>query len=185
MSDRLPITPETRVAQLLQAYPELEEVLVAAAPAFSKLKNPVLRRTIARVTSLRRAAEVGGLPARELVARLRAAAGLPDEPTRDEVRGDDGDDADGPAPWVDAARVRWTVDADAVLESGSEPISDVMRRAAELGPDDLGLIRSSFRPAPLIELLQSRGFRVAVVRSGSSHATFIGPEREDDSAARD
>jgi len=75
MTDPLPITPETKVAALLEAYPELEPVLIAAAPAFNKLSNPVLRRTIARVTSLRRAAEVAGIPMRELVVRLRAAAG--------------------------------------------------------------------------------------------------------------
>jgi hypothetical protein len=36
---------------------------------------------------------------------------------------------------------------------------------------------SSFRPAPLIELLESRGFRAAVVRSGAAFATFIGPRQ--------
>lgn len=44
MSDPLPITPATRVGELLDAYPELEEVLVAAAPPFARLANPVLRR---------------------------------------------------------------------------------------------------------------------------------------------
>ncbi|MHC4830644.1 MAG: DUF1858 domain-containing protein [Planctomycetota bacterium] len=44
----LPITPETKVAQLLQHYPELEETLIAMAPAFKKLRNPVLRRSVAK-----------------------------------------------------------------------------------------------------------------------------------------
>jgi len=175
MTDPLPITPETKVAALLEAYPELEPVLIAAAPAFNKLSNPVLRRTIARVTSLRRAAEVAGLPVRELVVRLRAAAGLPDGELEAEPAVEAGADADGAAPWVDPGRVRWTVDADRILEAGHEPISEVLRRSAELGADDLGLIRSSFRPAPLIELVEGRGFRTAVVRSGGSFATFIGP----------
>ena len=173
MTDALPITPDTKVAQLLEAYPELEPVLIAAAPAFSKLSNPVLRRTIARVTSLRHAAEVAGLPVRDLVTRLRAAAGLP--PDLEPAADGGGGETDGPAPWVDAARVRWTIDADRMLESGQEPMSEVLRRTAELGTDDLGLIRSSFRPAPLIELLEGRGFRTAVVRSGAAFATFIGP----------
>jgi hypothetical protein len=174
VTERPPITPDTKVAQLLEAYPELEPVLIAAAPAFSKLSNPVLRRTIARVTSLRRAAEVAGLPVRDLVMRLRTAAGLPAGlGTADDCT----TDADGPAPWVDAARVRWTIDADSMLESGHEPMSEVMRRTAELGSDDVGLIRSSFRPAPLIELLEGRGFRTAVVRSGAAFATFIGPRQ--------
>lgn len=172
MSAPLPITPATRVGELLDAYPELEEVLIAAAPPFAKLANPVLRRTIARVTSLERAAQVGGIPVRDLVLRLREAAGLAsadDLPADEEAA-----NADGPAPWVDAARVRWTVDADVLLENGTHPISEVQRRALALEGDDVGLIRSSFRPAPLIELLEGQGFRTAVVRSGDGFATFVG-----------
>lgn len=172
MSAPLPITPATRVGELLDAYPELEEVLIAAAPPFAKLANPVLRRTIARVTSLERAAQVGGIPVRELVLRLREAAGLSSDV---DLPADEAPEpAEGPAPWVDAARVRWTVDADALLENGTQPISEVQRRALALEGDELGMIRSSFRPAPLIEMLEGRGFRTAVVRSGDSFATFVG-----------
>jgi hypothetical protein len=172
VTERPPITPDTKVAELLEAYPDVEPVLIAAAPAFSRLTNPVLRRTIARVTSLKRAAEVAGLPVRDLVTRLRSAAGLPAD--LEEAADENAGPPDGPAPWVDAARVRWTIDADSMLESGHEPMSEVMRRTFELGADDLGMIRSSFRPAPLIELLEGRGFRTAVVRSGNAFATFIG-----------
>jgi hypothetical protein len=170
----LPITPETKVAHLLDAYPQLEQVLVDAAPAFSKLANPVLRRTIARVTTLARAAEVAHIPVRELVGRLREAAGFGSDNSETTTDFEDTAEDEGPVPWVDAARVRWTVDADTLLEAGQEPISEVVRRAETLDGDDLGLIRSSFRPAPLIELLESRGFRTAAVRSEDSFATFIG-----------
>lgn len=172
MNTSVPITPETKVAHLLEAYPQLEQVLIDAAPAFSKLRNPVLRRTIARVTTLKRAAEIADIPVRDLVLRLREAAGIADSDLPPEL--DVASDAEGPAPWVDAARVRWTVDADRLLEAGQEPISDVLARANSLEGDDLGLIRSSFRPAPLIELLHNQRFRTAVVRSGDSYATFIG-----------
>jgi len=174
MKDRPPITPETKVAALLEAYPELEEVLIAAAPPFAKLRNPVLRRTIARVTSLERAASVGGISARELVLTLRAAVGL--ESGGEDLNGldDSPTEADGPADWVDASRVRWTVDADALLEAGSQPISEVQQRARTLKGDDLGMIRSSFRPAPLIEMLESKDYRTAVVSSENGFVTFVG-----------
>ena len=58
---RCPITPATKVAELLESWPELEEALVAQAPAFRRLKNPVLRRTVARVATLEQAAGVGGI----------------------------------------------------------------------------------------------------------------------------
>ena len=183
MNHSPPITPQTKVAELLDAYPELEQLLIDAAPAFGKLRNPLLRRTIARVTTLARAAEIAQIPVGELVGRLREAAGLAsdDSDRCADVAGAAADD--GPASWVDAARVRWTVEADRLLEAGTEPISEVLARAGDLDVDDLGLVRSSFKPAPLIELLEKRGFRTAAVRSGESYATFIGrlsPSEADD-----
>jgi len=48
MKKELIITPQIKVAELLETYPQLEEVLIDLSPTFKKLKNPVLRRTIAR-----------------------------------------------------------------------------------------------------------------------------------------
>ncbi|HPA51566.1 MAG TPA: DUF1858 domain-containing protein, partial [Thermoanaerobaculia bacterium] len=100
----LPITPETKVGELLEAYPELEETLVAIAPAFSKLKNPVLRRTVARVATLAQAARVGGVEVRTLVGTLRQAAGLAGEPTAAEAAAA-GEILAAPPAWHDEARV--------------------------------------------------------------------------------
>ena len=76
MADRVDIAPGTKLADLLDSWPGLEDELIKIAPPFAKLRNPVLRRTIARVTTLRQAAGVGGVPLPELIARLRSAAGL-------------------------------------------------------------------------------------------------------------
>jgi hypothetical protein len=69
------VTPETKVAALLDAYPELEDALIKLAPPFKKLKNPLLRRSVARVASLRQAASAARLPVEDLVNHLRAAVG--------------------------------------------------------------------------------------------------------------
>lgn len=69
------ITPDTKVGELLTHYPELEESLLQFSPAFAALKNPVLRRTVAQVTSLRQAAKVGNANIVEMVDTLRQAVG--------------------------------------------------------------------------------------------------------------
>ena len=46
------ITSSTKVAALLEEYPELEDVLMAMAPPFKKLRNPFLRKSVAKVASL-------------------------------------------------------------------------------------------------------------------------------------
>lgn len=51
------INLQTKVAELLGAYPQLEEQLLKLSPTFAKLKNPILRRTVAKVTSLQQAAK--------------------------------------------------------------------------------------------------------------------------------
>ena len=56
MDTPLVITPKTKVMQLLDAYPALESLLIETIPAFEKLRNPVLRKTVARITSLQQAA---------------------------------------------------------------------------------------------------------------------------------
>jgi hypothetical protein len=61
-----PILPSTKVAALLERYPELEDVLIGLAPPFKKLKNPLLRKGVAKVASLKHAAAVGGMPVNDL-----------------------------------------------------------------------------------------------------------------------
>jgi hypothetical protein len=60
-SVKIMITPRTRVGDLLYAYPQLENVLIDMSSAFEKLKNLILRNTIARVATLSQVAAVGGL----------------------------------------------------------------------------------------------------------------------------
>jgi hypothetical protein len=57
-----PIGPEMTVGALLEAYPELESVLVEMAPAFAKLRNPVVRRTVAKVAGVADPTAVAGFP---------------------------------------------------------------------------------------------------------------------------
>jgi hypothetical protein len=73
--EKLIITPKTKIYDLLESYPELEDVLTGAAPEFKKLRNPVLRKTITRITNISQAATIGGLNVEELVNRLREKVG--------------------------------------------------------------------------------------------------------------
>ena len=66
----LMITPETRVGALLDAHPELEVTLIGIAPTFKALKNPVLRRTVAKVATLEQAARIADLTAFFMLGEL-------------------------------------------------------------------------------------------------------------------
>jgi hypothetical protein len=156
---RSPITPATKVADLLDSWPELEDVLIARAPAFRRLKNPVLRRTVARVATLEQAAGVGGVAVRDLVGALRRAAGIgPEEALVDGSPASPATD-EAPPDWLEASRVVATLDADALLETGEVPLPRVNERARALAAGELLRVDSGFRPAPLVEALSKRGFR--------------------------
>lgn len=152
-----PITPETKVGELLEAYPQLEETLVATAPAFSRLKNPILRRTVARVATLAQAARVGGVEVRTLVGTLRQAAGLPGEPTAAEAAAA-GEVLEAPPAWHDEAKVAARIDADEVLAKGEHPLGAVQGAAAALPKGGELLLLSSFLPAPLVDAMRKKGF---------------------------
>ena len=159
-----PITPETKVGDLLEAYPALEETLVSMAPAFSKLKNPILRRTVARVATLAQAARVGGVEVRTLVGTLRQAAGLSAEPTAAEAAAS-GEVLDAPPGWFDEARIAARLDADEILAKGDHPLGAVQGAAAGLPRGGQILLTSSFLPAPLVDAMRGRGFETASWRA--------------------
>lgn len=168
----LPITPETKVGDLLAAYPALEETLVSMAPAFAKLKNPVLRRTVARVATLAQAARVGGVDVREMVTSLRRAAGLGGEPSADEAAAA-GDVLDTVPEWLDEARVVARLDADEILARGDHPLGAVQGVAAALPRGGQILLTSGFFPAPLVDAMRGRGFQTASYRAGDGRIATL------------
>ncbi len=153
MSDQLIITPRTKVGDLLKAYPELEEKLIELAPEFKKLKNPVLRRTIARVTSLQQAARVGGVPVDKIVNTLRKEIGQTDM----EIKDRESIKADKP-DWFDEKKVTLTFDARQVIANGGHPLDKVLKETRELGEDEIYQLITPFMPAPLIDKVMEQGF---------------------------
>ncbi len=171
-SDEL-ITPDTKVAALLERYPVLEETLINTVPAFSALRNPFLRKTVARVTSLQQAAKVGGVDVVDLVNSLRKVVGQ-------ETLGNIFYDEELAIPFssseLDAWKMRVTksLDVRPLLEQGIHP-KDMIREAAESlsGQECLEFV-TGFIPTPLIELLQQQGFAVKVfVASPAEVRTYV------------
>jgi hypothetical protein len=154
MNDRPVISPDLKIGALLEAYPELEEVLITAAPAFAKLRNPVLRRTVARVTTLRQAARVGDLSLGELIGRLRRAAGCPDE-----WQAEPEDVQEVRPTWLDSISVKDEYDARAEIEGGGHPLPVVLAALKQLQPGEGYALVTPFTPAPLIDRARQLGFR--------------------------
>jgi len=150
------VTLDTKIYDLLRAYPFLEEELIRLNPKYKKLKNPILRRTIARVASVRQAAAVGGIDPLELLNFIRQKVGQPPiEPTKS---GGDSSPA-APPSWIqEEPKVR--LDANALLDEGKNPLAETQRALKGMAPGELLLLVSDFRPEPLIEEMRKRGYEV-------------------------
>jgi len=146
--DKLIITPKTKIYELLEAYPQLEDVLIGEAPQFTKLKNPVLRKTIARVTTLAQAAVVGGLKVEELVLKLRKEVGQEDT---DALEAGEVKINTLKPDWYESSTVVETLDIRDKLNQGEHPIHDVMSAIKKLKDNELLKVVAPFIPAPLIE----------------------------------
>jgi hypothetical protein len=155
--ETLTITPETKLKKLLEVYPELEDVLIKMSPSFAKLKNPLLRKTVAKVATLQQIANVGGIPVSELVNKLRDAAGVEAEFDSSES----GSTASEPVPdWFDEARVISAINADKILDVGNHPLEVVGSALRDLEDGQILKLTASFTPDPLIEKFRAKGYRI-------------------------
>jgi hypothetical protein len=148
------ITPDSRLGELLERWPALEEVLLALSPHFRALRNPVLRRTIARVATLRQVSSVSGVSLGVLIERLRAGAGLAPAPVAEE--------SGGPPPerpaWAAEGPATRSHDARQAIEAGEHPLPRVMADLAGLAGDDVYQLLTPFVPAPLVDMARGKGF---------------------------
>jgi uncharacterized protein len=92
------ITHETKVHDLLEEYPYLLDFLADLKPEFGKLRNPVLRNTVARVASLATVAEMGEMSVDELIDAVTS------EIARHEIHAGDATSAAAADPATRAAR---------------------------------------------------------------------------------
>ncbi len=166
------ITPEMKVAALLDAYPDLEALLYEIAPAFAKLRNPMLRKTVAKVTTLRQAARVANVALATMINQLRQAVG---QSPGDDLSTDKDSESTKPA-WVEQARVVQTFDARSAIERGEQPMGRVMAELKKLTSREVYELITPFVPAPLIDLAVKQGFEAWSTDSGDGvvHTYFRG-----------
>jgi hypothetical protein len=179
MSGKPAITPQTKVAELLDAYPELESRLMDYVPAFEKLKNPVLRKTIARVATLETAASMAGIPVEKLVAALRKILGLTETEHETAAAAErtkmQPDNNPGRPAWLEQSRIAQAVNADEYLNRGEHPLNTVFQLVKDLKPGEAVRLTSTFRPIPLIEKMEQAGHAVWCVENEPGRFdTFIG-----------
>lgn len=164
------ITPHTKVGALLDAHPELEETLIAAVPAFVKLKNPILRATVAKFATLEHAAKVGNLPLPDLICLIRKALGQ-ESPVIEEAMASS--IATTWPPWFREPSVVTRLEVASVLAEGGHPLSKAKQALNAHPPGAIVLLTSDFEPAPLLAQVQQEGLLAACIKEGSAFRTAL------------
>jgi len=169
-SAALSITPDTKIAALLKTYPNLESALIKISPAFAKLQNPLLRKTVAKITSLRQAAQIGKVPLGTLINELRRAAGQEAVETAESAS----TDFSAAPAWFDPAKITVTLDARPIIESGGHPLNQVLDEISLLEPGQIFKLTTPFLPAPMLEIVKQKGFKIfAEEPDGNTVNTYI------------
>ncbi len=163
---KLIITPKTKILELIEAYPQLENVLVEFAPAFKNLKNPVLRRTVAKVASLQQAAAIGNVAVGTLVNRLRKEVG------QDLFSGGTDTTYNTTQPaWFNADKVVTVFDARDMLAAGEQPVNRVIADLAAMKENEIYSLLAPFLPAPLIDKALSLNIQHWVAKTDGDEVT--------------
>lgn len=153
---KLIITPKTKIYDLLEAYPKLEEVLIGMAPQLKKLRNPVLRKTITKVTSLSQAASIGGLNVEELIIRLRTEVG---QTTTEPIETEGSNYTTEQPVWFKTSKEVATIHISDMLNQGEQPVHEVLSAVKKLDENEMLKVVAPFIPAPLIDKSLSMGYQ--------------------------
>lgn len=147
------ITPKSKLMQVLDEFPQLEDRLIEYIPAFKDLKNPILRKTIARIATMQQVAAIGKIKVEDLINMLRKLVG------QDCIESSDDFKVNREKPeWFDKDKVSKSFDARDMLARGEHPINQVISDLNEMSNGETYELIASFLPVPLIEKGSSLGF---------------------------
>jgi hypothetical protein len=170
------ITGQSRLFDILEAYPSLEAQIVNIAPPFRNLTNPILRRTVGKLATLEKVAQIGGMDAGKLVNTLRRAVGqaeLSEEtPVPLSVRFTP---AANDPEWINA-KPDHIVNGTELLRHGEVPLGRINELLGLLAPGGLILLVTDFEPSPILDALRKQNrqvFHKMHPDQPDQHLTFI------------
>lgn len=154
------INPSTKVYDLLNTYPELEETLIGIAPPFKKLRNPILRKSIAKIATLKNISSVGNIPLNELINKIKKAVGqkITDDQYEDE-------EYFGVKPdWFSTDKISISIDEEKSKNKDQMTIVAILKEARNVKQGEIIELITTFLPAPGIDTMKSKGYSVWTIK---------------------
>jgi ABC-type transport system substrate-binding protein len=161
MREEIDINPSTKVKDLLDTYPELEDELISIAPPFKKLKNPLIRRTVAKAATMKHIASVGGVPLTELINKLRAAVGQ--STTSDSYL--DEDYLSAQPDWFSPEKIKISLNESKIEDKNTWTLTLILKEAKNVKKGEIIELITTFLPAPGIDKMRAVGYSVWTMKS--------------------
>lgn len=150
------IIPTTKILDLLSVYPELEDTLIGIAPPFKKLKNPFLRKSVAKVATIKHLSSVGNVPLDELINKIREAVG---QSPSDTLYEDEAYFSEQP-DWFSSDKIVASFNEDTIEDKDKMTLVTILESAKNLNQGEIVELTTTFLPAPGIDAMKSKGYSV-------------------------
>lgn len=154
------IKKDDKIANIIKEYPHLIDVLVNYNPHFKLLKNPILRKTVAKLATVEKAAQVAGVSLRGLLKVLNEAVGY--EMSMEELRSIEEFKRGPDKPPIEITNAKdediVSLDVRPLLKKGEEPFGKIMETVKSLKDGQIFLLEVLFEPGPLYDVMERKGF---------------------------
>lgn len=166
------IQAHTKLFDLIMSYPQLEDKIISIAPPFQNLKNPILRKTVGKLATLEKVAKIGNLEVLDFVNTLRREVGQTEISSSDSIKIEW---TEGEPDWI-KVEPQFSLDGTEMLSRGEHPLSKVNSLMRQLEPGRFLLLKTNFKPIPLIDEMKKQKYQVyskVNEESAQNHLTFI------------
>jgi len=163
------ITLDTKIADLLENYEGMKDLLISINPKFKKLNNPVLRRTLAKIAGVKQAAIVGGMDPLDLLNQLRVAYDQKPVSLEEKMTV-----ASVVAPqWIENTP-KEILNGNEILDKQENPLAIAFNILRKFEASEILQIQTDFKPQPLIDEFEKKGYKVYCQEKNSSkYMTYV------------
>ncbi|MCC7430713.1 DUF2249 domain-containing protein [bacterium] len=166
------ISKNTKISELIRHNEAAIEVIASINPHFNKLKNPLLRKVLAPRVTIQEAAKIGNSTTEIFLSKLREIGFETDSDESNKEIFEQVSPNTNLKSFT-ANREIFTLDVRPILESGKDPFGEIMEAIAKLDSLNALKIVNTFKPVPLIKILEKKGYNTLVENEGELVLTYV------------
>ena len=157
------INANTKIARLIKEHPDALEAIISINPKFERLRNPLLRKILAGRASIAMACTIAGCEVQDFFEKLK--------PLGFEIDATSTVNSEKKQPiplFMQQLSTAQIIEFDVrdLLASGKDPLTLILDKIKSLEAGQALKIINTFKPVPLIKMLEKQGFAVYTETKG-------------------